>query len=42
MREPLPFADDDDLTLMDRDWDEFMRRGWEEIEWERKQREEFK
>lgn len=32
--------DDDDFTLMDRDFDEFIRRGQEELAWERKQRAE--
>lgn len=26
--------DDDDYTLMDRDFNEFIRRGLEEMEWE--------
>jgi hypothetical protein len=39
MRERLPF-DDDDYTLADRDFDEFIRRGMEEVEWERNQRAE--
>lgn len=38
MRERLPF--DDDYTLMERDFDEFIRRGMEEMEWERKNRNE--
>lgn len=29
--------DDDDYTLMDRDFDEFIRRGKEELEWESRQ-----
>lgn len=29
--------EDDDFTLMDRDFEEFIRRGLEEVEWERKQ-----
>ena len=29
-------ADDDDYTLMDRDFNEFIRRGLEEKEWESK------
>lgn len=28
--------DDDDYTLMDRDFNEFIRRGLKEREWERK------
>lgn len=41
MRNPLPLSDDD-YTLADRDFDEFIRRGMEELEWERKnQLEEF-
>lgn len=30
--------DEDDYTLMDRDFDEFIRRGLEEREWERNQK----
>lgn len=26
----------DDYELMDKDWDEFIRRGLEELEWEAK------
>jgi hypothetical protein len=37
MRQPQP---DDDYTLADRDFDEFIRRGLDELEWERKQRAE--
>ena len=33
MKKPLP---DDDYTLIDRDFDEFIRRGLEEMEWERR------
>jgi hypothetical protein len=37
MRQPQP---DDDYTLADRDFDEFIRRGMDELEWEKRQREE--
>jgi hypothetical protein len=36
MNEHLPF--DDDYELIDTNFDEFIRRGLEEVEWERKQR----
>jgi hypothetical protein len=37
MRQPQP---DDDYTLADRDFEEFIRIGQAELEWERKQRKE--
>ena len=34
MKESLPFADEDDYTMIDSDFAEFLRRGREELEWD--------
>lgn len=34
MKDPLPFADEDDFSLIDTDFAEFIRRGRAEQEWE--------
>lgn len=34
MKEPLPFADEDDFNLIDTDFAEFLRRGRAELEWD--------
>lgn len=38
MRERLPFDEIDDYELMEKNFEEFIRRGLEEREWESRQR----